>query len=390
MDAEQFGAYTVYECLGAGGMATVHRAEKPIGAGVMREVALKRLLPQLANDKLFVEDFIREAKLAAQLDHPNIVHILELGEVGETYFIAMELVRGASLSALMKHAYATKLSAPIGVVIALMSELCDALDYAACGRGIYGQALKIIHRDLTPSNLIITDEGRLKIIDFGVAKAMSGKFMTNTGLIKGKLGYMSVEALSGGNSLDARTDIFSAGVVAWELLTGRRLFRGVNEYETITKIRTGEIVAPSAHNADCPPELDAIVLHALARDRDDRWPDAGAMRAALDQLRPQFLEGPQHVVAWKESVIPPSFPSERAATRLDTDNEVTVNRLSARELAEGSVRKPSASDLRVTAIRPRTQDPTRHDLPSNLESSHEDEATTLDTQVTEPPFDDRE
>ncbi|CAN5860127.1 hypothetical protein BH11MYX3_BH11MYX3_05250 [soil metagenome] len=388
MDSEQFGPYTVFECLGAGGMATVHRAEKPIGAGVMREVALKRLLPQLADDKLFVEDFIREAKLAAQLVHPNIVHILELGEVGDTYFIAMELVRGASLSALMKHAYATKLSAPIGVVIALMSELCDALDYAACGRGTYGQALKIIHRDLTPSNLIVTDQGRLKIIDFGVAKAMSGKFMTNTGLIKGKLGYMSVEALSGSKSLDARTDIFSAGVVAWELLAGRRLFRGVNEYETITKIRSGEILAPSVHNADCPPELDAIVLQAVARERDERWPDAGSMRAALDRLRPRFLEGPQHVVAWKESVIPRVRVAPRAPTHLDAANEVTANRRSARELAEGSVRRPSSTDLRGSTIRPRTGDPTRKDLPSNRDVTQDDEATTFDTQLSDPPSDD--
>ncbi len=360
MEAERFGAYTVYECLGAGGMASVHRATIEIGAGVVREVALKRLLPQLVGDTLFVEDFIREAKLAAQLDHPNIVHIFELGEVGSTYFIAMELVRGVALITLMKHAYATKLSAPIGVVVALISELCDALDYAACGRGIYGQPLKIIHRDLTPSNLIVTDEGRLKIIDFGVAKAMSGKFMTNTGMIKGKLGYMSVEALSGGKDLDARTDVFSVGVVAWELLTGRRLFRGVNEYETITKIRSGSVVPPSVHNAEVPSELDAIVLTALARDRDDRWPDAASMRTALDQLRPYYREGAAQVAAWKSMLVP-------------------VARTASRDLADGSVRQPSQSD--VTLVRPRA---------SEREITVDDEAATLDTLVSKPVLDDRE
>lgn len=381
---DQFGPYTVFECLGAGGMATVHRAEKPIGAGVMREVALKRLLPQLADDKLFVEDFIREAKLAAQLDHPNIVHILELGEVDGTYFIAMELVRGASLVSLMKHAYAAKLPAPIGVVIALVSELCSALDYAACGRGIYGQALKIIHRDLTPSNLIVTDEGRLKIIDFGVAKAMSGKFMTNTGLVKGKLGYMSVEALAGSKTLDGRTDVFSAGVVAWELLTGRRLFRGINEYETITKIRSGVVRPPSTHNADCPAELDAIILQALARERDDRWPEAAAMRSALDRLRSHYPEGAQHVIAWKEALIPVVRPVARPSTRSDTDNEATAARRASTELAEGSVRKPSAAKLHVNAVLPHTGEPTRVDRVSNREITIDDELTMRDRLATSP------
>lgn len=362
----------------------MHRAEKPIGAGVMREVALKRLLPQLADDKQFVEDFIREAKLAAQLDHPNIVHILELGEVDGTYFIAMELVRGASLVSLMKHAYAAKLPAPIGVVIALISELCSALDYAACGRGIYGQPLKIIHRDLTPSNLIVTDEGRLKIIDFGVAKAMSGKFMTNTGLVKGKLGYMSVEALAGSRSLDGRTDVFSAGVVAWELLTGRRLFRGINEYETISKIRSGVVRAPSTHNADCPAELDAIILQALARGRDDRWPEAAAMRSALDQLRSNYPEGAQHVIAWKEALIPVPRVALRPSTRPDTDTEVTAARPSSSALAEGSVRKPSASELRISPVRPHTGEPTRVDRASNGEITIDDELTMRDRLATSP------
>ena len=385
MNGESFGPYVLHECLGAGGMAIVHRATKEIGAGVVREVALKRLLPQLANDKLFTEDFIREAKLAAQLDHPNIVHILELGEVDGTYFIAMELVRGASLVQLMKQAYATKLTAPIGVVLSLICELCDALDYAASGRGIYGQALRIIHRDLTPSNLIITDEGRIKIIDFGVAKAMSGKFMTNTGMIKGKLGYMSPEALAGGKAIDARTDIFSLGVVAWELLTGRRLFRGINEYEVITKIRSGELPPPSMHHFECPDELDAIVLKALARDVDERWPDAASMRAALDQLRPHFRDGPPQVAAWKESLIPIQRPA-LVETRADPHETPTLGRA----LAEGSVRQASES-MEITGVHPRTDERTRNELPSGRALTHDDdEATTLDAVIARPSSDDRD
>ena len=388
MDYDRFGPYLVLECLGAGGMATVHRAQISIGAGVVKEIALKRLLPQLADDRMFVEDFIREAKLAAQLDHPNIVHILELGEIEGTYYIAMELVRGASLAALMKRVYATKLSAPVGVVVALLSELCDALAYASAGRGIYGQPLHIVHRDLTPSNLIVTDDGRLKIIDFGVAKALSGKFMTNTGMIKGKLGYMSPEAISGA-PLDARTDLFSLGVVAWELLSGRRLFRGVNEYEVIMRIHGGDIPPPSSHNASCPEALDEIVLRALARPRDERWASAAELREALDELRRSYGDGATQVARWKDSVIPPARPLH--AHRADTHDDPTQLRarhdrhadaledapIDGITLAEGSIRKPSRDDLH----------PSSHaslHRPIAREITQDDEPTTFDADLADP------
>ena len=234
---DQFGRYTVFECLGAGGMATVHRATIEIGGGVIREVALKRMLPQLVDDKKTLDDFIREAKLAAQLNHPNIVRILELGRNGTIYFIAMELVRGHSLLQLMKLMVVRRETVPIGIVVALLSELCDALDYASSATDAEGQPMEIVHRDLSPSNLIVDTEGHLKIIDFGVAKSTRGQFVTSSGLVKGKLGYMALEVLAG-KEIDRRSDIFSVGVVAWEMLTGRRLFSAANEYDVITNTPT--------------------------------------------------------------------------------------------------------------------------------------------------------
>src|SRR5687767_11663492 len=151
-------------------MASVHRATIDIGGGVIREVALKRLLPQLANDKKFIEDFVREAKLAANLNHPNIVRILELGRTSGVYFIAMELVVGQSLLQLMKLAWANRVVTPIGVCVAIFAELLDALDYASSAVDQEGEPMDLVHRDLSPSNLIITDDGHVKIIDFGVAK----------------------------------------------------------------------------------------------------------------------------------------------------------------------------------------------------------------------------
>jgi serine/threonine-protein kinase len=293
----------------------------------------------------------------------------------------MELVRGQTLVKLMKKAYATKIGAPINVVATLIAELCDALHYASRGRGIYGQALNIVHRDLTPSNLIITDDGRVKIIDFGVAKALSGKFMTNTGMVKGKLGYMSIEALSG-KQIDARTDLFSLGVIAWELIAGRRLFRGENEYEVIMKIRNGDVVAPSLHNAECPRELDDIVLKALRRQRDDRWASASEMRSALEGLRGHYRDSAADVAAWKHNLIPVVKPVVVAP--LSEEDEATSFRLSTRDLqieptlAEGSVRQPTepatqsavVPTLRMQLDEPATvsqRAPTRDDEPTNVD-----------------------
>jgi serine/threonine protein kinase len=318
---ERFGAYHVHECLGAGGMASVHRATIDIGNGVVREVALKRMLPQLANDKMFVEDFVREAKLAANLNHPNIVRILELGRNQGQYFIAMELVVGQSLLQLMKLAWTARMQTPIGIVVAIAAELLDALDYASDAVDSEGEPMRLVHRDLSPSNMIITDDGHVKIIDFGVAKGTSGKFMTNTGMVKGKLSYMANETMVGA-VLDGRADLFSLGVVMWELITGRRLFRGQNEYDIISHIRRGADEPPSTYNAACTPELDEIVMHALAADRDERWPSASVMRTALGSVRRRFKQGAADIIQWKRSLIP----------EINTIEDTTHMELSMRDL----------------------------------------------------------
>jgi serine/threonine protein kinase len=352
-DSDRFGPYTVYERLGAGGMATVHRATIEVEGDEIREVALKRLLPQWAGDKAFVEDFIREAKLAAQLHHPNIVRILELGRIGRTYFIAMDLVEGKPLVSYLRKIGLQKRSIPIPVVVSLASELCDALAHA--------HEADIVHRDLTPSNLIITESGQLKIIDFGVAKAMSGMLQTSSGLAKGKLGYMSVEAISGRN-IDARTDIFSTGVVLWEMLTCRRLFRGDNEYEVIRRIHDGVVSPPSDENPDCPELLDDLVLRALARSPDDRWPSMREMGDALEAVRRHYgrRASAHEVVRWMSSLGRDSSMSVQM--RVETEPEPSVMRLSTSdlfetidqpaEIPEGSRREPPAREITLEAEEP--------------------------------------
>src|SRR6195256_462403 len=296
---EQFGPYLVYERLGVGGMATVHRARERGIEGFERIVALKRLLPPLAEDASFIKSFVREAKLASLLNHVNIVQIFELGRVGTQYFISMEYIDGRDIRRILRHARKVSGPPPIHVTVGLLLQLCDALDYAHHKVDDSGTPLGLVHRDVSPSNVLVTSAGQVKVIDFGIAKAQSAQLRTQTGRVKGKLAYMAPEALAG-KDLDARSDLFAAGVIAHELLTARPLFGSKNEYQTLMKVQRGEVVPPSTFNQACLPELDAIVLRALARDPDDRFLHASDLRDELHEMRAQYhLQTAAHdIVAW--------------------------------------------------------------------------------------------
>ncbi|MBL9014335.1 MAG: protein kinase [Myxococcales bacterium] len=284
---EEFGPYLVYERLGIGGMATVHRALERGIEGFERMVALKRLLPHLAEDASFIKSFVREAKLASLLNHVNIVQIFELGRVGAEYFISMEYIDGKDIRRILRHARKVTGPPPIHVTVGLLLQLCEALDYAHNKVDDTGQPLMLVHRDVSPSNVLVTSAGHVKVIDFGIAKAQSSQLRTQTGRVKGKLAYMAPEALSG-KDLDARSDLFAVGVIAHELLTARPLFASKNEYQTLLKVQRGDIMPPSTFNQACPPELDAIVLRALARDPDQRFSSAAEVREELVALRRRY------------------------------------------------------------------------------------------------------
>lgn len=296
--------YTLVERIGTGGMATVHRAIEHRADGSKRRVAIKQLLPHLAEDDEFVSSFIREAQLAAQLHHPNIVRIFKAGRGRSGYFIAMEHVSGHNLCEILKRASRHRRLPPLGVAVLLLVELCDALDYAHRRTGSDGLPLGLIHRDISPANLLIDRRGHLKIIDFGIAKATSSDERTRTGLIKGKYSYMSPEAIEC-RQLDARADLFSVGVVAHELLSTRPLFSRGNDYDTMRCIQRATPLPPSEYNPACPSELDNVIATALEKDPRDRWQSASVLGAAFRQVRDRYASDArfEDVVAWIEDVF---------------------------------------------------------------------------------------
>lgn len=265
-----FGKYYLLELINVGGMAEVFKAKMFGVEGFEKIVAIKKILPEVAEDGDFIRMFIDEAKIAVQLQHPNIVQILELGKIEDSYFIAMELVNGRDLKTIRKRLKKVELLMPVEQSAHIIAQVCDGLDYAHRKTDEKMNPLNIVHRDISPQNIIVSYEGTVKLIDFGIAKAKSKSTKTQAGMLKGKFSYMSPEQVSA-MPLDRRSDIFSLGVVLFEMLTGKRLFLGKNDVETLEKIRKAEVPPPSVFNHDVSPELDRIVLKSLAKNRDDRY-----------------------------------------------------------------------------------------------------------------------
>ncbi len=310
---EQFGPYAVYERLGLGGMATVYRAKKRGPAGFERSVALKRMLAHLAEDPAFVESFVREAKVASMLQHPNIAQVYDFGRISGVYYIAMELIAGFDVRKLLRYANRSNEAIPMPVILSILGELCDALDYAHTFHDEAGQPLHIVHRDVSPSNLIIAHTGHLKVIDFGIAKANSRQLHTESGQVKGKLGYMSPEVALG-MTVGPVSDIFSLGVVAWELVTASPLFSARTDFETMRKLREEPVVPPSRRNPACPAKLDQLIVAALHRDPDRRLQSAREFRQAIDQIASEMstLVSARAVADWMLKFAQPTDSWARA------------------------------------------------------------------------------
>ena len=280
---QQFGKYTLLRRLATGGMAEIFLARQVGVGGFEKEVVVKRLLPLHAANQDFVSMFLDEARIAAHLTHPNISQIFDLGQEGEDYYIAMEYVHGADLRRVCSQGIAEGNYLPLHHAVRIICEVCDALAYAHTRTDKEGRALDIVHRDISPTNILVTYDGGVKLVDFGIAKATNKVSVTKTGQIKGKYGYMSPEQCRG-DALDGRSDIFAVGINLYEITLGRRLFRGDSDVETIRAIESGAIPAPRSISPDYPERLERIVLKALARDPDQRYHLARELQMALEDF----------------------------------------------------------------------------------------------------------
>ena len=271
----KFGKYYLLERISVGGMAEVFKSKSFGEAGFERLVAVKRILPSIAEDQEFIAMFVDEAKLAVQLTHPNIAQIFELGKVGESYFIALEYVAGKDMRAIFERAKKRNETIPVPMACFMVMKLCEGLDYAHNKKDSAGRSLELVHRDVSPQNILVSYDGDVKLIDFGIAKAASKSSKTQAGILKGKFGYMSPEQVRG-LQIDRRSDIFAVGICLYELLTTERLFVGESDFSTLEKVRNVEITPPTAYNKKIPEELENIVLKALAKHPEDRY------RSAMD------------------------------------------------------------------------------------------------------------
>jgi serine/threonine protein kinase len=276
--------YRIIDKLDSGGMAEIYRAEAELIQGLKKTVAIKRILPHLTKNEKFVAMFLDEAKLSLYLDHANIVHVFDIGRSGSTYFIVMEYVNGPNLRSINESMRRIGQPVQIEEAIFMMMEVCKGLGYAHdMVSPETNDPLNIVHRDVSPPNILLSRNGEVKLVDFGLAKAASQVEQTDPGVVKGKFSYLSPEAASG-TPLDARADIFAVGIILFELLTGRRLFLGETDYQTVELVRKANIPSLTAINPQIPAELDQIVRKALAREQDQRYQHAYEMQDALAQF----------------------------------------------------------------------------------------------------------
>jgi serine/threonine-protein kinase len=342
--------YRLLRKLATGGMAEVYLAQAAGPAGFQKTLVLKRILPHLAEDQAFVEMFLNEARLAALLNHPNIVQIYDLGEAEGSYFIAMEYVDGPNLRDLSRKASEAGRIVPFEQAAKIIALACEGLGYAH-DFSENGQALNLIHRDISPDNILISHAGAVKVVDFGIAKAANQASHTHAGALKGKLGYMSPEQLRG-RPLDRRADIFSLGVVLYELLAGMKPFDATSDIAAMKAILHDPPIPLGQQRPDCPAALAVIIERALEKDRESRYPDCRAMQRDLEQ----FLMARRKAVGAYELALlvtglgeprPVNAPPEEVPTRIgqsvDHDQTHRMSTLAVKPDARPSSRFPTVA-----------------------------------------------
>jgi TonB family protein len=317
VDGTKFGQYVLIEKIATGGMAEVWKARMRGVEGFQKIVAIKKILPHLSDNQDFIEMFVDEAKLAAQLNHNNIIHIYDLGKIQSSYYIAMEYIDGFDLKTILRRGQERDNPMTVELALFIASKIASALDYAHRKKDFEEKEMGLVHRDVSPQNVLISQEGDIKLCDFGIAKAASKASHTQAGALKGKLQYMAPEQAWGRN-IDRRSDIFSLATVLFELLTGRKLFTGDNELSILEQVREARVQPPSLYNDEVTPEVDKIVLKALQKDPANRYQTAGEMARDLDAVLYSFRPTPtsadlaiyMHRLSTAEPELPPDHQPE--------------------------------------------------------------------------------
>src|SRR4029079_2286712 len=276
------GKYQVLDRLAVGGMAELLKARVTGQHGVEKRVALKKILPHLASDQSFVEMFFDEARLTAQLDHPNIVQVFELGTDADTPYIAMQYVDGLDVLGLLRECARAQIRLPPDLAALIARDVLDALDYAHNALDVHARPFKIVHRDVSPGNVLLSWRGDVKRTDFGIARAAERRHKTEAGTLKGKYGYMSPEQVSGGE-IDPRSDLFSTGILLAEMVMARRLFTSTNDLDILLMVRDARLDRLHKYASEFPVELRVLTSRALQRRPEDRWNSAAEFRDALDE-----------------------------------------------------------------------------------------------------------
>ncbi|MCA9669201.1 MAG: serine/threonine protein kinase, partial [Myxococcales bacterium] len=386
-EPRQFGPYLLLDQIAVGGMAEIYLAKTHGVAGFEKFLALKLIHPNYADDDQFVEMLIEEAKIAVSLNHVNIAQVFDLGRHENRYYISMEYVDGADLFKVMRALSEKGVDVPIDVAAYIVQELCTGLDYAHRKRDPQGRALSIVHRDISPQNVLLSTAGEIKIVDFGIAKAASRTLRTQAGVIKGKYFYMSPEQ-AWGDPIDHRTDIFSAGIILYEILTGQMLYLEEDMHRLLDMVRKAEIAPPTRRRPDIPRELERVVMKALAKHPEERFQSAQEFQVALTNFLFSYASDftPERVAELLRTALEEREEEEEEATRAEPVASVANQRRAYAQLPRKAGHETSR--LEVDALmsradyRPDEDKSVLFRLDSSVDESDRGEAT----MISSPPI----
>ena len=376
----QLGRYEVLKPLARGSMAELLLARTSGMQAFERHVVIKQIRPDLSSDEQFVRRFLDEARLAASLHHQHIVQVHDVGEQDGAYFFAMEYVHGEDLKTLIQKAHDRSETIPLEIACMIVVAAASGLHHAHEKKGPDLKPLGLVHRDVSPANVLVGYDGSIKLVDFGLAKAALRSVQTRAGALKGNAGYMSPEQCRG-EQIDRRSDVFGLGIVLYELLTARRLYKEPNDFLTMAAIVNQDVAPPSTHRAGLPAELDAITLRALAKDVQQRYQTADELRAALEQfmvaaelrtsvkqladyMKQMFGERPEPWLVPAPPRLPASTPAgDTTQTKTSPTGEFVQEDATIAEPPRDFSRVEQATDA-TAVLRPQTRPPV-HQIPDD-------------------------